>query len=135
MKFARREEAKLFLAPLRHHVRPILYEHSGFDTTDPIRPRQSRFIRQRFDFHFYWNQLHTCRKCRTRGAEGCLKSLLNNAFELLRENSHRQLSDRTQPRPKNHVKPHPNLATRSDMTWLNFGGMLAARDTRDVDYY
>ena len=28
MKFARREGAQLFLAPLRHHVRPTLFEHS-----------------------------------------------------------------------------------------------------------
>ena len=41
---------------------------------------------------------------------GCLTSLLNKAFELLGGNSHRQVPDRKQPRPKNHVKPHPNLA-------------------------
>jgi hypothetical protein len=28
MKFARREGAQLFLAPLRHRIRPTLYEHS-----------------------------------------------------------------------------------------------------------
>jgi hypothetical protein len=41
---------------------------------------------------------------------GCLTNLLNKAFELLGGNSHRQVPDRKQPRPKNHVKPHPNLA-------------------------
>ena len=41
---------------------------------------------------------------------GCLKSLLDKAFELLGANSHRQVPDRSQPRSKNHVKPHPNLA-------------------------
>jgi len=41
---------------------------------------------------------------------GCLKSLLKKAFELLGGNSHRQMHDRKQTRPKNHVKPHPNLA-------------------------
>ncbi len=29
-------------------------------------------------------------------------------FALLGANSHRQVPDRKQPRPKNHVKPHPN---------------------------
>ena len=41
---------------------------------------------------------------------GCMMSLLEKAFELLGANSHRQVPDRKQPRPKNHVKPHPNLA-------------------------
>jgi hypothetical protein len=41
---------------------------------------------------------------------GCLKCLLDKAFELLGANSHRQVPDRKQPRPKNHVKPHPNMA-------------------------
>jgi hypothetical protein len=41
---------------------------------------------------------------------GCLVTLLGKAFELLGANSHRQVPDRKQPRPKNSVKPHPNLA-------------------------
>jgi len=41
---------------------------------------------------------------------GCLASLLEKAFTLLGGNSHRQEPDRKQPRPKNPVKPHPNLA-------------------------
>jgi hypothetical protein len=41
---------------------------------------------------------------------GCLTSLLDKAFGLLGANSHRQVPERKQPRPKNHVKPHPNLA-------------------------
>ena len=43
--------------------------------------------------------------CRSPGAR-----LSDKAFELLGANSHRQVPDRKQPRPKNHVKPHPNLA-------------------------
>jgi hypothetical protein len=41
---------------------------------------------------------------------GCLVTLLGKAFELLGANSHRQVPDRKQPRPKNHVKPHPSMA-------------------------
>jgi len=40
---------------------------------------------------------------------GCLVTILGKAFELLGANSHRQVPDRKQPRPKNSVKPHPNL--------------------------
>jgi uncharacterized LabA/DUF88 family protein len=40
MKFARREGAQLFLAPLRHRIRPALYEHSDlildFDFESPV---------------------------------------------------------------------------------------------------
>lgn len=41
---------------------------------------------------------------------GCLVALLEKAFELLGANSHRRVPDRSQPRPKRHVKPHPNMA-------------------------
>lgn len=40
---------------------------------------------------------------------GCLKRLLKKAFRWLGANSHRQVPDRKQPRPKNHLKPHPCL--------------------------
>jgi len=41
---------------------------------------------------------------------GCLKSLLEKAFDLLGANSHRKVPDRKQPRPKNPIKPHPSMA-------------------------
>jgi hypothetical protein len=41
---------------------------------------------------------------------GCLTSLLDKAFALLGANSHRHVPERKQPRPKNHVKPHPSMA-------------------------
>ncbi len=41
---------------------------------------------------------------------GCLSAMLDKAFELLGANSHRQVPDRKQPRPKTHVKPHPSMA-------------------------
>ena len=41
---------------------------------------------------------------------GYLGTLLEKTFGLLGFNSHRQVPDRNQPRPKNSVKPHPNLA-------------------------
>ena len=41
---------------------------------------------------------------------GCLVTLLGKAFELLGANSHRQVPDRKQPRPKKPVKPHPSMA-------------------------
>ena len=44
---------------------------------------------------------------------GCLKNLLAKAFELLGANSHRQVPDRKQPRPKNHVKPHPCMVYKA----------------------
>ena len=40
----------------------------------------------------------------------CLTTLLEKAFALLGANSHRKVPDRKQPRPNNHVKPHPNMA-------------------------
>ena len=40
---------------------------------------------------------------------GCLATLLEKAIGLLAANSHRQVPKRRQPRPKNHVKPHPSL--------------------------
>ena len=41
---------------------------------------------------------------------GGLVALLEKAFELLGANAHRRVPDRSQPRPKRHVKPHPNMA-------------------------
>lgn len=41
---------------------------------------------------------------------GCLVALLKKVFGLLGANSHRRVPDRSQPRPKRHVKPHPNMA-------------------------
>jgi Transposase DDE domain len=41
---------------------------------------------------------------------GQLVALLEKAFGLLGANWHRRVPDRAQPRPKRHVKPHPNLA-------------------------
>lgn len=41
---------------------------------------------------------------------GCLTALLDKAIGLLAANSHRRVPDRSQPRPKKHVKPHPNIA-------------------------
>lgn len=41
---------------------------------------------------------------------GCLVALLQKVFGLLGANSHRRVPDRSQPRPKRHVKPHPNMA-------------------------
>jgi len=40
---------------------------------------------------------------------GCIVALLEKAFGLLGANSHRRIPDRSQPRPKQHVKPHPNM--------------------------
>jgi hypothetical protein len=40
---------------------------------------------------------------------GSLTSLLDKAFALLGANSHRQVPERKQPRPKNHIKPHPSM--------------------------
>jgi hypothetical protein len=41
---------------------------------------------------------------------GCIVTLLEKAFGLLGANSHRRIPERSQPRPKRHVKPHPNMA-------------------------
>ena len=41
---------------------------------------------------------------------GCIAAHLQKAFSLLGGNSHAQVPDRNQPRPKYHVKPHPSLA-------------------------
>lgn len=41
---------------------------------------------------------------------GCIATLLDKAFSLLGANSNRMVTERSNPRPKNHVKPHPNLA-------------------------
>ena len=39
----------------------------------------------------------------------CIAALLEKAFSLLGGNSHAEVPDRNQPRPKYHVKPHPSL--------------------------
>jgi hypothetical protein len=44
---------------------------------------------------------------------GCLATLLDKALDLLGANSHRQVPDRKQPRPKNPVKPHPSMAYKA----------------------
>ena len=41
---------------------------------------------------------------------GCLTAFLDKAMGLLSANSHRRVPDRSQPRPKKQVKPHPNIA-------------------------
>ena len=41
---------------------------------------------------------------------GCIATLLDKAFSLLGANSNRMVPGRSNPRTKNHVKPHPNLA-------------------------
>jgi hypothetical protein len=41
---------------------------------------------------------------------GCLSALLDKVMGLLAANSHRRVPDRSQPRPKRRVKPHPNMA-------------------------
>jgi hypothetical protein len=40
----------------------------------------------------------------------CIATLLDKAFSLLGANSNRVVPERSNPRPKNHIKPHPNLA-------------------------
>jgi len=44
---------------------------------------------------------------------GCIAALLENAFGLLGANSHLRVPDRSQPRPKHHVKPHPHMAYKA----------------------
>ena len=41
---------------------------------------------------------------------GCIAALLDKAFSLLGANSNRVVPGRSNPRPTNHVKPHPHLA-------------------------
>jgi hypothetical protein len=41
---------------------------------------------------------------------GCIATLLDKAFSLLGANSNRMVPGRSNPRTKNHDKPHPNLA-------------------------
>jgi hypothetical protein len=41
---------------------------------------------------------------------GCIASLLDKEFSLLGTNFNRFVSGRSNPRPKNKVKPHPNSA-------------------------
>ena len=42
---------------------------------------------------------------------GCIAALLEKAFGLLGTNSHRRIPDRSQSRPKRHVKQQPNCLT------------------------
>jgi hypothetical protein len=44
---------------------------------------------------------------------GCVMALLGKAFDLLGATSFKRRSDRKAARPKNHVKPHPNLAYKA----------------------
>jgi hypothetical protein len=43
---------------------------------------------------------------------GCIASMLNMAFLLLGANTNAVVPGRSNPRPKNHVNPHPNLANK-----------------------